>query len=61
MSTKLTIKYVRSAICYEADQKRTIAALGLHRLGDTVEQDDTPAIRGMVRKVQHLVKVEEVK
>jgi large subunit ribosomal protein L30 len=53
------IKYVRSAIGYNVRQKRTIEALGLRRLGDVVEQDDTPAIRGMVNKVRHLVEVEE--
>jgi large subunit ribosomal protein L30 len=41
-------------------QKRTLRALGLHRLGDVVEQADTAAIRGMVGKVRHLVSVEEV-
>jgi large subunit ribosomal protein L30 len=60
MSRKLLITYVKSAIGYSIRQKRTIQALGLHRLGDTVEQEDTPVIRGMVHKVQHLVQVEEV-
>jgi large subunit ribosomal protein L30 len=60
MSNKLRIKYVKSAIGYSLRQKRTIRALGLHRLGDAVEQDDTPVIRGMIQKVQHLVRVEEV-
>lgn len=60
MANKLVIRYVRSAIGYHLSQKRTVRALGLKRLGDVVEQDDTPAIRGMVRKVRHLVQVEEV-
>ena len=60
MSSKLRIKYVRSAIGYNIRQKRTIYALGLRRLGDVVEQDDTPVIRGMVHKVRHLVQVSEV-
>ena len=60
MPAKLKIKYVRSAIGYNVRQKRTIEALGLKRLGDVVEQDDTPVIRGMVNKVQHLLQVEEV-
>jgi large subunit ribosomal protein L30 len=60
MSNKLRIKYVKSAIGYSVRQKGTISALGLHHLGDSVEQDDTPVIRGMVRKVRHLVQVEEV-
>ena len=61
MSSKLKIKYVKSAIGYNIRQKRTIRALGLRRLGDVIEQDDTPVIRGMIHKVQHLVQVEEVK
>jgi len=60
MSSKLKIKYVKSSIGYNVRQKRTIVALGLHRLGDVVEQEDNPVIRGMVRKVEHLVQVEEV-
>lgn len=60
MPKKLRIKYVRSAIGYQEKQKRTVMALGLHRLGDVVEQDDTPVIRGMVNKISHLVQVEEV-
>ena len=57
---KLRISWRKSAIGYAGDQKRTIQALGLRRLGHTVEQRDTPAIRGMIRKVQHLVKVAEI-
>jgi large subunit ribosomal protein L30 len=61
MSNKvLRITYVKSAIGYNVRQKRTIRALGLHHLGDVVEQNDTPPIRGMVDRVQHLVRVEEV-
>jgi large subunit ribosomal protein L30 len=61
MSSKLRIQYVKSAIGYNVRQKRTIRALGLRRLGDVVEQEDTPVIRGMIQKVRHLVRVEEVK
>jgi large subunit ribosomal protein L30 len=57
---KLQITYVRSAIGYSQRQKGTIRALGLKRLGDTVEQEDTPVIRGMLDKVGHLVQVDEV-
>ncbi len=57
---KLRISWRKSAIGYSGDQKRTIQALGLRRLGHTVEHSDTPAIRGMIRKVQHLVQVAEV-
>lgn len=58
---KLKITQVRSTIKRQEDQKRTIEALGLHRLHHTVIQPDNPAIRGMVFKVKHLVEVEEVK
>jgi large subunit ribosomal protein L30 len=57
---KLRIKYVKSSIGYSRRQKGTIRALGLRRLGDVVEQADSPVIRGMVNKVSHLVEVEEV-
>ncbi len=60
MPNKLRIKYVRSVIGRSTRQKRTIEALGLHRLGQVVEHEDAPAIRGMVDKVSHLVEVEEV-
>ncbi|HNS02434.1 MAG TPA: 50S ribosomal protein L30 [Anaerolineae bacterium] len=54
------ITYVRSAIGYEKSQKRTVQALGLRRLGDTVEQVNNPAIRGMIDSIGHLVEVEVV-
>ena len=57
---KLRISWQKSAIGYGGDQKRTIQALGLRRLGQTVEHTDSPAIRGMIIKVRHLVKVAEV-
>lgn len=60
MASKIRITYVKSAIGYSVKQKRTIEALGLHTLGEVVEHDDNPVIRGMVHKVQHLVQVEEV-
>lgn len=55
---KLKITQVRSAIDRPGRQKRTIEALGLKRLHQTVEHEDTPQIRGMVDKVRHLVEVE---
>jgi large subunit ribosomal protein L30 len=60
-STGKTIKVtlVRSPIGYTKDQKETAKALGLRRLHQTVEHKDTPALRGMVRKIIHLVQVEE--
>lgn len=57
---KLRVKYVRSAIGHPQDQKDTVRALGLRKLQHTVEVEDNPAIRGMIRKVRHLVQVEEV-
>lgn len=61
MADRLRIKYVKSAIGYSEKQKRTIRALGFHRLNETVEKDDTPVIRGMVNRVRHLLEVEEIK
>ncbi|MCL4078553.1 50S ribosomal protein L30 [Coriobacteriia bacterium Es71-Z0120] len=55
----LKITLVKSMIGAPQDQKATVRALGLKRMHQTVEQPDTPAIRGMVFKVKHLVKVEE--
>jgi large subunit ribosomal protein L30 len=58
--SKLRIKWVKSSIGHPKDQKATIKALGLHKLQHTVEHEDHPALRGMIRKVSHLVQVEEV-
>jgi large subunit ribosomal protein L30 len=49
------VTYSKSAIGYSQDQKATVEALGLKRLRQTVEHTDTPQIRGMIHKVQHLV------
>ncbi len=57
---KLKITQVRSAIGLPKDQKATVRALGIHRMHQTVEQADSPQIRGMIFKVRHLVEVEEV-
>jgi large subunit ribosomal protein L30 len=57
---RLRITWVKSTIGYEQDQRGTIRALGLHRRGQVVEQADTLVIRGMIRKVSHLVHVEEI-
>jgi large subunit ribosomal protein L30 len=56
---KLRIKLVRSLIGYSEDQRKTVRALGLKRLQQAVEREDSPTIRGMVQKVRHLVAVEE--
>jgi len=58
---RLRITWVKSSIGYSKRQKATIRALGLRRLGDSVEQEDTPVIRGMIDKVSHLVEVEEIR
>ncbi len=58
---KLRITWLKSAIGYKKNQKATIAALGLHRLGQVIEHHDTPQIRGMLFTVRHLVRWEEVK
>jgi large subunit ribosomal protein L30 len=60
-TTPKTIKVtlVRSAIGFPKNQKNTVLALGLHRIHQTVEHNDTPALRGMLNKVIHLLKVEE--
>jgi large subunit ribosomal protein L30 len=55
----LKITWVKSAIGYKEDQKRTIQALGLRRLGQTVVHNESPMMRGMIHKVKHLVRVEE--
>lgn len=60
MAKKLKITQVRSIIDQIEPQKRTILALGLGRPNYVVVKNDTPQIRGMIRKVIHLVRVEEV-
>ena len=60
MADKVRITWKKSAIGYKVDQKRTIEALGLRRLGHSVEQPDNRAVRGMIMKVRHLVEVDEV-
>lgn len=60
MAGKLRITQVKSVISCPKDQKATVRALGLKRINDSIEQDDTAVIRGMVFKVKHLVKVEEL-
>jgi large subunit ribosomal protein L30 len=53
------VTLVRSPIGYTKDQKKTVLALGLRRLHQTVEHQDNPALRGMIRKVVHLLRIEE--
>lgn len=56
---KIVITWVKSGIGYKEDQKLTLKALGFRRLNGSVIQEDSAAIRGMINKVRHLVKVEE--
>lgn len=58
--TKLRITYSKSSIGYNVRQKATVKSLGLRKLHQTVVHDDTPVIRGMIKKVSHLVTVQEV-
>tara|TARA_B100000900_G_scaffold289317_1_gene248255 strand:- start:217 stop:396 length:180 start_codon:yes stop_codon:yes gene_type:complete len=55
---KIKVTKVRSAINRTQTQKRTLEALGLKKIGQTIEHDDTPTILGMVNKVKHLVSME---
>jgi large subunit ribosomal protein L30 len=57
---KLAITLKKSTIGFPRNQRRTVASLGLRRLHQTAEHDDTPVTLGMVRKVQHLLDVQEV-
>ena len=56
---KLRITLVKSGVGYERSQRRTLEALGFHRLNQSVVREDSGALRGMIHKVRHLVKVEE--
>ena len=55
----LTLHWHGSGICTPKDQKATLKGLGFRRLNERLVREDTPAIRGMVRKVRHLVEIEE--
>jgi large subunit ribosomal protein L30 len=56
---KIKVKQVKSGIKRPQNQKRTLEALGLRRIGQVVEHDDTPSVLGMIEKVKHLVSTEE--
>ncbi len=60
MNAKLKITLVKSPIGYAQDQKDTVRALGLRRMNHTVIKEDHPTIRGMIRKIRHLVQWEEI-
>jgi large subunit ribosomal protein L30 len=54
---KIHLKWVRSSICAPVKQKKVVKGLGFTRLNQVIERPDTPAIRGMVAKVPHLVEI----
>ncbi len=58
---ELKVTQIKSEIGEKPAARKTLRALGLHRIGEQVEHTDRPEIRGMVRAVRHLVNVEEVK
>jgi len=60
MSSKLRVTLKRGLVGRPQDQRGTVRALGLKRIGDTVEKEDRPEIRGMIFKVKHLVEVSEI-
>jgi large subunit ribosomal protein L30 len=60
MPARLRVTQVKSTISHIQRNRATVRALGLHRIGDTVEVPDNPATRGMVRQVRFLVQVEEL-
>lgn len=57
---QLKVTYVKSSIGYAQTQKDTVRSLGLRKLNQSIIHEDSPAIRGMIFKVKHLVKVEEI-
>ena len=56
---KIRVKQIKSRIGASADQKRTLLALGLRKISQVVEVEDTPSIRGMIQKVHHLTTIVE--
>ena len=56
--SKIKVVQVRSAIGREVSQRKTLIGLGLNKIGRVRELEDTPAIRGMINKVKHLVRIE---
>lgn len=56
---RIRVRWIRSAIGYDRRQRAVLRGLGFRRLNQRVELEDTPAIRGMIAKVNHLVAVEE--
>ena len=61
MSTKLKVTQIRSGIGRPANQNKVLKGLGLRGINSVVEVDNTPSFRGMIKKVMHLVEVQEKK
>ena len=60
VAKKIRVTLVKSAIGFSKDQKRTVVALGLNKLNSSNELPDNSAVRGMIFKIKHLVRVEEI-
>ena len=60
MARKVRVRQIKSASGHRSDQAATARALGIHRLHQPVDHNDTPQIRGMIFKIRHLVEVEEL-
>ena len=60
MATRLKVTQIKSEIGGKPNQRETLRTLGLKRIGDIIVKEDSPVVRGMVRAVSHLVKVEEI-
>jgi large subunit ribosomal protein L30 len=58
---RIRVRQIRTLFGWKRDQRATLRGLGLSRPGSTHELEDTPAVRGMIRKVIHLIAVEEVR
>ncbi|MEW6456196.1 MAG: 50S ribosomal protein L30 [Acidobacteriota bacterium] len=59
MKKKLKIKLIKSFIGYSERQRRVLKGLGLRKINDEVMREDTPSIRGMIKKVSHLLEIKE--
>ena len=60
-NNKLEIKQIKSAIGYNVKTKKTLEALGIKKINHIVIKNDSPSIRGMIVKVQHLIEIKEIK
>jgi len=60
MAARLKVTLIKSEIGGKPNQRETLRTLGLKRIGDIIVKDDSPSVRGLVRTVAHLVKVEEI-